>query len=444
MLHRRLLLLMLPLVLALMATAPALAGSPAAPPSDPALDVVHEGYTDLLALYMDPLSPSQVLTDAWSGATAAAFTAGVAEAPDLGALPDDRDAAWSAFATAFTELEQDGQGLIDGQDLAYAALGAMTANRHECHTYFMPPAVFAQFRAELQGRNQFVGIGVQVSQHAPFSIVTVFPDSPAQRAGLMPGDVILAVNGIPATEQTLQSLNGLIRGEEGTAVTLTVMRRSEPAPLDITVVRGVVSIPVLTSTLRPDGIGVIQLTAFTANGQSEQMLRDALADLTAQGARGWVLDLRANGGGSADSVYQVLGAFLPPETPVLTVDRRGERTTFQVEGEEAPAQLPLAVLIGPGSASGAEIVAAVLQDTGRARIFGQQSAGCVNLGVLRGLPDGSGMSITGARVLAGPRERVLDGAGVTPDEQTPDGPGDPALAAAVAYLLRGAPVAAGR
>ncbi len=428
---------LLPLVLlSFVLLAVALVTSPAGAQRAAGLTTVREGYERLLALYVDPLPPDGLLREAWNGAAGAALAAGVSTLPALPPLPPSADGAWAAFASAYLQLERLSAGRIAPSALAYAALDAMAAAREECHTYFMPPDRYAQFRAALEGRAEYVGIGVSLSG-PPFVIAYVFPDSPAERAGLQPGDEIVAVDGIPTAEHTLASLRARITGAEGTVVRLTIRRPGADDPFDVELVRAVVRIPLLTTALRPDGVAVLRLTTFATDGASERELRAALQDLEAQGARAWVLDLRGNGGGAVRSVLNVLGIFLPDGVPVITqVDRRGTVRTLTTVGPPLAAQRPLAVLVGPGTASGGEIAAAVLQDTGRARLFGQHTAACANVGTIVELSDGSGMSITSARLLAGPAQRRLDGLGVVPDVEIAAGTGDPVLQAAVDWLAQ--------
>lgn len=415
----------------------ALAAVPAqAQPATTATAVVREGYTNLLRTYVDPLPPDQLLTEAWNGAAAEAIVAGVDLLPALAPMPANREGAWAIFAAAFVELERAAEGRATSQQLAHAAIRAMTEARNECHTYFLSPERYAAFRSQLDGSERVVGIGVQISNSVPYTIVGVIAGAPAEQAGVQVGDIIIAVNGIPAAEQTYASLREQIRGAAGTAVTLTVLRPSADRLLDITIVRAAFSVPVLTSTLRPDGVGVLTLSVFATDGSSERLLREAVADLEARGAAGWVLDLRGNGGGAVTSVLSVLGIFLPDNTPAITWEgRSGGNLRLRVTGAEAAVQRPLAVLTGPASASGAEITAAVLQDTGRARVFGQRTMGCANGGSLTPLSDGSAMVITSARVLTGPSLRPLDGIGAQPDVEITPGAGDLALAAAIAHLL---------
>lgn len=425
-------LVLLPLVV----LAAALVASPVEAQRAAGLSTVREGYERLLALYVDPLPPDDLLREAWNGAVGAALAAGVTLVPALPPLPPGADEAWSAFAAAYARLERLSAARVAPSALAYAALDAMATARRECHTYFMPPDRYAQFRAALSGQAQFVGIGVSLSG-PPFIIGYVFPDSPAERAGLQPGDEIVAVDGVPAAEETMASLRARIVGPEGTTVRLTIRRPGVDDPFEVDLVRAVVRIPLLTTTLRPDGVAVLRLTTFATDGASERALRAALQDLEAQGVRAWVLDLRGNGGGAVRSVLNVLGIFLPEGVPAITqVDRRGVVRTLTTVGPPLERQRPLAVLIGPGTASGGEIAAAVLQDAGRARLFGQRTAGCANVGTLVELSDGSGMSITSARLLAGPAQRRLDGVGLSPDEEVGVGSGDPALEAAAGWLIQ--------
>lgn len=411
------------------------------------LQVLQLAYRQMLTSYVDPLAPNTLLDEAWNGAAAAAITAGVDDIPSLPLLPEDGGEAWTAFASAFEALERRAAGRLSDKDLAYAAIEAMAQGRNECHTYFLRPDRYREFLAASEGRSSYAGIGVQISPSTPRTVSIVFPGTPAERAGLRTGDVLLAVDGVPVEELPGDALSPRVRGAEGTEVRLTVLRPGDNEPLDIVVVRGIVNIPLLTTYLRPDSIGVLNLTGFATNGLSEEQLRQALLDLEGQGATSWVLDLRGNPGGSVNSVQRVLGLFLPETTTALTfVNRDGERTPLRVLGPRLPVQRPLAVLVGPASASGGEITAAVLQDAGRARTFGAKTAGCANSGRLYDLraPDGetSGMLITANRVLAGPRERPLDGAGLTPNEVITRDAGDPVLEAAVAYLKAGAPVMA--
>ncbi len=399
--------------------------------------LVRDAYDRLLNLYVDPLDPGALLGEAWNGVAGAALAAGVDRLPALPPLPAGRREAWALFAESYAELERRVAGQILPSDLAHTAIGAMTEARNECHTYFLTPARYTAFRQQLDGQQRFVGAGISISSTSPYTITRVIPDSPAERAGLLAGDVILAIDGVPAAEHTPASLRSRIAGEAGTPVSFTVARAGELEARLITVIRGVVHVPAVAHALRPDGIGVVTISTFAIDGTTERQTRAALLELEEQGATAWVLDLRYNPGGSVTSVLRVLGLFTGREIPAITTTQRGRAPVEAMPiGPALAVQRPMAVLVGPQSASGAEIVAAVLQDTGRARIVGQRTSGCANAGTLTELADGSAMVITSARLLAGPLQRAVDGPGVEPDELvTRSAPGDPALEAAVAYLL---------
>ena len=397
---------------------------------------LQAAYFALLDNYIEPLSPAGLLAEAWVGMDAALAAQGVS-APPLPPLPEGRITAWNAFEAAFRALEAAAHGTASSRDLAYTGIRAMATARRDCHTYFLPPEAMRALIASLEGRQQFVGIGIRNTPSPPFTVIDVIPDSPAERAGLRPGDVIVAVDGAPTADLTVREFSALIRGPRDTPVTLRIQRPGEAELREVTLTRAPIVVPTVIYRLLPDGVGYVELAVFTETRESVDRLRAALEGLEAQGATGWVLDLRRNSGGSVDSMLDVLGLFLPP-TPALTItSRTAPEETQQSRGQRLARQRPLAVLVGRGSLSGAEITAAVLQDTGRARLFGERSAGCVSIGGLEPLPDGSGLLVTHSRVLAGPTRRALSGTGVTPDETAPAyAAPDLALAAAAAWLSR--------
>ena len=398
--------------------------------------LVSEALSRLLTFYVDPLDPAQLVREGYAGARERAAQTGVSPLPDLAAVPNDFDGAVQALTAGILLLDTATAGAVGPTELTYAALTAITAARQECHTSFLRPDAYRRLQDQLAGRVDYSGIGVQATTRAPWLVLQVFPGSPAEQAGLMAGDEIIAVDEVALADPAAPVLSALVRGPEGTRVRLTI-RRDGSSAFDVVMQRALVRTPVVTHTLRGDGIGVIRLNVFTNDGSAARLLRDALAELEAAGAGGWVLDLRTNSGGSVSSVLEVLGLFVPEGVDAAAITSRlfGD-SRLQVSGKPLLMQRPLAVLVGPSSASGAEIAAAVLRDVGRARLFGEHTSGCANMGAVLELADGSGLSITVGRVLAGPRERAIDGAGVAPDESYPMAAGDPAVQAAAAWLLR--------
>jgi carboxyl-terminal processing protease len=312
----------------------------------------------------------------------------------------------------------------------------MTAARDECHTYFLPPDTLRDFLAPItgDGTQQFVGIGIQRSSSPPYTVRRVFQDSPAERAGIRLGDVILAVDGTPTADLNSRELNQRVRGESGTDVTLRIDRNGEIH--DVTLTRAVVIAPAIITRMLPDGVGYIELRAFPMDtGEVVNQVRAMLEGFEAQGARGWILDLRGNGGGEPNTALELLGLFVPPTDVYFEMERTGPGKLYRTKGTQLAHQPPMAVLVDGDSASASELTAAVLQDTGRARVLGERTNGCLALGTLRVLPDGSGLVVTSSWLFAGPSRRDLNRSGLVPDEVVAahDLP-DRALSAAVEYV----------
>lgn len=399
---------------------------------------LRAAYDALFDRYIDPLSPAGLLGEAWTGMAASLAARGIT-APPLPVLPDERQAAWRAFEPTFRAFEQATAGVATSTELAYSGIRSMTAARDECHTYFLTPVQVAELQQSLSGSRTFVGIGIQRSRTTPYTIVRVYPGSPAERANLRAGDIILAADGTPLGDLTPAEAGALLTGPTGSTVVLRIQRGD--AVYEVAIVRAAVSIPLVSSRLLPGNIGYVELTSFTLNTESYDQVRAALLDLEAQGATAWILDVRGNSGGATTALYSLLGLLLPRTRALTFRTRDGIATTAFTTGQPLPMQRPLAVLTGPGSASAAELMAAVLQDTGRARIIGERTAGCANAGQLRTLPDGAAVLVTSARLLAGPSERQIDGEGLAPDDlvtATADGT-DAALNAAIAHLERAVP-----
>jgi carboxyl-terminal processing protease len=394
---------------------------------------LRTAYQALLTTYIDPLTPAGLLGEAWVGMSGALAAEGL-DAPPLPPLPDNAAAAWRAFEPTFRQMEAAARGTLNSRELAYAGIQSMTAARDECHTYFLPPDTLRDFLDELNGRQQFVGVGIRRSASPPYAIRQVFRDSPAERAGLRSGDFILAVDGTPTADLTSREVNERVRGSVGTDVTLRIERDGEIR--DVTLTRAVVVVPALSAEVLPDGVGYIELMTFPSDTrEAVDQIRGMLEDFEMQGVRGWILDLRFNTGGDPATALELLGLFLPPTEGYLEVQRAGSQRMYRTTGKQLAYQRPMAVLVGGDSASASELIAIVLQDTGRARIVGERTNGCLALGTLSLLPDGSGLVVTTSWLLAGPSRRDVNRMGLLPDEIVPayDLP-DRALSAAADYV----------
>lgn len=287
---------------------------------------------------------------------------------------------------------------------------------------------------------EYGGIGTYVSiDEAGLVHLVPFADGPAARAGVMEGDVLLAIDGQRlGPESTLQDVGAALRGPAGSSVQLLLAPRQEGGvELEIAVTRETIALPSATGYLLPDdpAIGVIVVSVFSQRTPGE--VRAAHDDLTGRGAMAIILDLRGNPGGLLDSAVDVARFFLETGIVVFQQERDGTEQVFRVETPGAAIQIPLAVLADGSTASAAEIVAAALQANGRALVVGQPTYGKGSVQLIFNLSDGSSLHITNARWLT-PDRQALDRAGLQPDilvdPASSAGSGDTILAAAVQRL----------
>ncbi|MGI8553914.1 MAG: S41 family peptidase [Dehalococcoidia bacterium] len=389
---------------------------------------VSGAYRDLLADFLRPLDPVSLLNAAWSGATAEAARE---EGNDLTIsaplfTESGPDPAWQSFAGSYDALVQATQGRVDQVQMAFAAIAKMAASVAEGHTYFILPDAFAQ-----EGKETHIsGIGVTLSGKAPpFVVSDVLIGGPANRAGVLPGDSITAVDGCDTSSLTSTTLSTRVRGTAGTHVHITIDRPSV-GPVDFDLVRARITFPALDSRLLADGTGLVRLHSFPAAGTKLQdgksigaELDSVLASFRAANARRWILDLRGDPGGRVDGLQAVAGRILPSGAIFSFSDRGGQKSTIVTNGTRITDPPLAAVLVDGGTASAGEILASAVQDEGVATVIGTQTAGVANAAQLVSLADGAGMSITHWQT-ATVHGRPLNGEGVTPDIQVARNPSD--------------------
>jgi carboxyl-terminal processing protease len=363
--------------------------------------------------------------------------------PVAGSRPSftgDRQADAEAFRAASSALAAGAGADVNNTALAYAAISAVVVDIDECHTYFLDPERFAQFNARSEGSQSYAGIGATIrGTSQPAIMGEVYPGTPAERAGLRSGDAILAVDGQDVTTSPVDLIASLVRGPEGTQVTLTIQRPGEPASRNLTITRAMITVPVFTARVidGADGrkVGYMKLYSFSQG--VEEQLDQALRDFKRQGVGGWVLDLRDDPGGLVTVFSAIASRFVNQAPAGIRVGKGGREQAVPIDTRRYfGTQLPFAVLVNEGSASGSEAFAAAAQDYGRARIFGEKTAGCLAVGQPQELADGSGMSITTEKYLS-PKKREINQVGVQPDELVAADPTlatDPVLPAALAWL----------
>ncbi len=397
-------------------------------PVDTELNAIHAALSDVEHEYFHPVDTATLLGGAWDGALSAAKPAGSRAAsvprPQLSGKPS---AARASFDRAFRELSAATSGVVGAPALGHAAIAGLASSVHENHTYFIDPE---RWNHRGDTVNSYAGIGVTVSERPEgIYIGEVFDGSPAALAGLRAGDRFLKVDEQTLDGVKLDQLVSRLRGDAGTRVTVTVQRGA--GTLQAALTRATISVAAFESHILDGGVGYIRLRSFPPagaklpNGQTVAQALDAALDgFDRAGVSSWVLDLRGNGGGYLDGMSEIASRFLPSGTPLLVSQTQGGDSVSRTgNGQHRPAR-PLAVLINAGSASASEILSSALQESGRATIVGEKSAGVANAANLDALPDGGGLSVTAVQSLTGLKRRPLDGEGVTPDSPIAANPDD--------------------
>jgi carboxyl-terminal processing protease len=311
------------------------------------------------------------------------------------------------------------QDRVDYLAMTYGAIqGMLNSLGDEGHTVFFSPEVARQQENALSGT--FEGIGAYVSQEeGQFVIVAPILGSPAEKAGILAGDIVLAVDGVEVTGMAEWEVISLIRGPAGTSVTLTVLHPDAAVTEEIEIVRGQIEIAsVVWAHIPGTNLAQLQITQFASNtGREVQDALRAILDEAENGAPvdGIILDLRNNPGGYLQEALRVGNQFLPEGGVILHErDANEQITTYRSQGRSLGREIPLVVLINGGSASAAEIIAGSLQENGRARLIGEPTAGTGT--VLRPfqLSDGSVVRLGVTNWLT-PDYQLIKGEGVQPN-----------------------------
>src|SRR5215217_4836726 len=293
------------------------------------------------------------------------------------------------------------------RELDYGAARGITQSLADDYTVFLEPLRGAPLREELAGEYQGIGIWVEHPE-GQFTIVAPIPGSPAARADLRAGDVIVAADGQELGGLETDAAMSLIRGPAGSSVVLTIRRPGTPEVFDVTVNREAIEIPAVVYEAQAEG-KVAHITVAIFGDNTTRELDAALKRAKEEGVGGIVLDLRGNGGGWVTSAQEMIGRFIPEDTgPALYQD-----LDLKDDGESA-FDVPLAVLIDGGTASAAEIVAGAVRDYERGTLVGEPSFGKGLVQRVHDFEDGSSARITFARWLTPNKSPIPDG-GLAPD-----------------------------
>ncbi|MCU0490195.1 MAG: S41 family peptidase [Chloroflexaceae bacterium] len=324
--------------------------------------------------------------------------------------------AWSVARDNFVDpAAVDPQRMTDG-----AIQGMLDSLGDQGHTRYLSADDARRWRESLQGEFEGIGIYIDIREGKP-TVVEPIENSPAARAGLRAGDIILQVNGENASDWTVADLSEKVRGPRGSSVSLTLLREGEANPITVSVTRDKIEVPNVTWSMLANQVAMVRLNSFGQDSADE--MRAALREAQQQGARALVLDLRNNPGGLLREAVDIASQFLPQGTTVLLEENReGQRTPTTTEGGGVALNIPMVVLINGGSASSAEILSGALQEAGRAKLIGVPTIGTGTVLNTFNL-DGGAQVLLGTQQWLTPSGQLIRGQGILPDVRValPDG-----------------------
>jgi len=282
--------------------------------------------------------------------------------------------AWNAISEKYVSANGTSTAVTD-QEKVWGAIEGLVGSLGDPYSVFLPPADSETFEENISGN--FGGVGIEIGiRDDILTVISPLKDTPAYNAGILAGDKIIQVDDTTTIRASIEEAVRLIRGEVGTPVLLTVIREDEDEPLEIEVIRGIISIPTIDTEDREDGIFVIKLYNFSAT--SPNLFRDALRDFVLSGSNKLIFDLRGNAGGFLQAAVEISSWFLPAGKIVVTEDYGdySEDLLHRSKGYNIfNDNLEMVILVNGGSASAAEIVAGALSQHGVGRLVGSTTFG---------------------------------------------------------------------
>jgi carboxyl-terminal processing protease len=319
-----------------------------------------------------------------------------------------------AFANVLTMVQKNYVDEVSTGQLVDGAINGMLSSL-DPHSAYLTPDLYKELQVDTRG--SFGGLGIEITQrNGVLTVVSPIEDTPAFRAGIKSGDQIIKIDNEFTKDMTLLQAVKLMRGPEGTKITLTIRRENEPDWLDVTLKREVIQIKSVKYRVLDPHYGYLRITQFQE--RTEHDAKDALAALEKEtgGLQGLVLDLRNNPGGLLSQAVKVADLFLDSGMVVYTEGRLDNQAQkFYAHKGSPPGEFPMVVLVNGGSASASEIVAGALQDHKRALVLGMQTFGKGSVQTILPLADGdAAIRLTTARYFT-PNGRSIQATGITPD-----------------------------
>jgi carboxyl-terminal processing protease len=333
---------------------------------------------------------------------------GIDEYAVEGGTPEDLQELFIPFWTTWALTHA-----VDNQQLVQGAIHGMLDSLGDPHTSYLNPEDFEWVNIKFNGEEEYEGIGAWVDISKDFlTIISPFPDSPAEKAGLEPGDKILAIDGEDMTGMDGELVRQKVLGPAGTTITITILRDGLE-PFDVEVTRASVVAPSIEAYMMDDDIAYIRLFLF--GDKSDEEVHDALKRLLAEDPVGLIFDLRYNGGGGVNTAINIASEFIDEGVIFYEVYGDGTRDIHESNGEGLATEIPMVVLVNSGSASASEIVGGAIQDYDRAPLVGTTTFGKGSVQVQVPLSDNQGaVRVTIANWLT-PEKRLIHQIGLDPD-----------------------------
>ena len=343
-----------------------------------------------------------------AGITTFALAFGDEKAVTVGNERSEFDKLYTAFDTLKNKYYED----VDQDKLINGAINGMVEALDDPYSDYMDTSEAKGFHDSIS--SSFEGIGAEIQEQDGYiMIVSPIKDSPAEKAGLKPNDIVTSVDGKSIQGMSANKAVLLIRGKKGTTVKLAIKRPGVNEQMDVSIVRDTIPIETVYGKMMDDGIANVQITSFSDNTTTE--LVTILNDMKNQGMKGLILDLRQNPGGLLNQAIQISSLFLPDHEVVLQVeDREGNREKITSKASKDNPNVPIVVVIDKGSASASEILAAAVSESGHVKLVGEKSFGKGTVQQAQDFSDGSNIKFTTEKWLT-PDGNWIHKKGITPD-----------------------------
>ena len=350
------------------------------------------------------------------------------------------DKSMPTFWEVYDLLKQNhyDDGVPEGKQLEYDAIQGMIFGLDDQFTSFIPPEQARLINENATGSFSGIGAGVQLNKGRALQIMKVYADSPAEKAGLKVGDLIIEVDGKSIVGEDLDVQVAKVRGPEGSTATFTVVREGEDKPFKVDITRAKIAIKLVESKMLDNNVAYVSLSGFDS-ATTAQQLQTAVQDLVAKNPKGLIFDLRGNPGGFLDQAEKVADIFLKEGVVLYERAKNGDEKVDRSTDAGIAQDIPLVVLVNGSSASASEIVAGAIQDRGRGVLIGTTTFGKGAVQRVYNLDDGSQVRIVNEHWFT-PNNHDIHGKGIEPNitvERGDDPKVDPQLDRAVEYILTG-------